>query len=63
MIIHYDDIILELRFLLQGTLHGISNRLGTIKDGDNDRSLQFKGLFLEIHINQSRCIHQCTDCL
>ena len=36
VIIHHDDIILELRLLFQRTLHCIGDGLGAVKDRDDD---------------------------
>ena len=46
MVVYHDDVKLEVCFLSQGTLHGISHGLFAVEDGDDDRCLVFKKILL-----------------
>ena len=61
MIIDYDNIILEVCFLRQGTLHCIFNGFRTIENGNNNGSLHLEILFVEVNLQIVARIHQCTD--
>ena len=50
MVIHHDDVIFERGLLRQSTLHRITNRLGTIVDRNDHRSLHVKFLFVEVYL-------------
>ena len=48
MIIHHNDIELEISLLSQCTVHGIQDSLLAVVDGNHHRSLDIKILFVEI---------------
>ena len=61
MVVHHDDIILEVRLLRQGTLDGIADGLGTVEDWNNDGSLHIELLLIEVNVLILSCIDQCTN--
>ena len=60
MIVHHNHVKLEIRFLRQGTLHGIGDGLLSVKHRNHHRSLVFKLLFIEIRQTVVAGIHQGT---
>ena len=48
VIVHHDDVELEVGFLRQGAVHGITDGLLTIEDGNHHRGLDIKLLFVEV---------------
>ena len=60
MIVHHNHVKLEIRFLRQGTLHGIGDGLLSVKHRNHHRSLVFKLLFVEIRQTVVAGVHQGT---
>ena len=61
MIIHHDDIIFEVRLLTEGAVHGVADGLLTIIDGNHDRGLDIKLLFVEVWPPIIRGVDLCPD--
>lgn len=58
MVVYHDDVKLEVGLLSQRTLHGISHRLFTVEDGDDDRCLVFKILLTEVGLAVEGGVYQ-----
>ena len=62
MVVDDDDVIFEIGFLLQGTVHSIGNGLGTVINGNDNRCLNVKLLFAEVGSSVIGRICLGSDC-
>ena len=61
VVVHHDDIKLEVRFLGEGTVHSVADGLLTVKDGNHHRRLHVELLFVEVRTAIERGIDLGTD--
>ena len=63
VVVDHDDVKLEVGFLAEGTLHGISDGLLSIEDWDDHGSLVLKVLLVEVGQAIITSIYQCSHLL
>ena len=61
MVVHHDDIELEVRLLLQRAIDGIKDRLLAVIDRDDHRGLDVKALLVEVRATVEARIYLRTD--
>ena len=61
MVVNYNDVIFEVRLLLQCTSDGVKDGLLTVSYGDNHRSLDGEVLLVEVGILIIIGIHESPD--
>ena len=61
VVVYDDDVVWELRLLLQCALDGINDGFLAVEDGYDDGSLRLEHLFVEVGLLTYGGVHLCPD--
>ena len=61
MVVDHNDVEREVRLLCEGALYGILNGAHTVKDWDDDGSLHWEGLLVEVDVCIGCGVDECMD--